>query len=231
MKRISISVLLMIAILVFANDSYPETTAGSKRQGVVSRKTVLGSFERKVDRFREFFSRFPKVLHDRESSASETGRLIWFEKCKLISIEYNVRKTDSLVSPFTGSIQVTYCSYDNTKCGDVKGRFKKRGPIQLTKNVDGAYVFNSTETDVETTYGYSTLDSAKNGDVANCYEKATWPIYKATFNFAFQNGRWVFKNISSDANIVIDSFSNAMGLGSYIHRYSSENDVWRKLAQ
>lgn len=97
----------------------------------------------------------------------------WINKMLLTKpISYDVKKTDSLVSPFTAVMGVTFKRRSNGSCGDKK---------QL----------------VDTSYdSYSNLKSAiENKDNESCFVYDTSSEIDINYLFSYQNDKWILKDV------------------------------------
>jgi hypothetical protein len=97
--------------------------------------------------------------------------VIYFvEQFIFFDIEYDVRKTDSLVSPYTGHIDIVMDIKNNKRCGDIEfsGKYPK---------------------------GYSNIDMALANDTTEtCFELSPYQR-RERFEFAYQNNKWILKSI------------------------------------
>jgi hypothetical protein len=183
-----------------------------------SSKNVTQSFKKKVEHFKEFFSKMPKALSAQPFPKSPSGSVFSFYKYRMVDLSFDVQKSDSLISPFIGYIYLTYEEWDNNKCGDVSVSY----PVSR-----------------ETVYcGYSTDSKAKNNDNSECYQrskltgKSLRPEEEIKFIFAYQENRWVFKDvIRVEYNIPDIVISTALGKPVGPGRYREENKFWEELVK
>lgn len=141
-------------------------------------KKVLKSFQCVVDEFATFFKTNPKFVAKHNALISYRGpkeierSMVYIVRQYMFQeIAFDVRKTDSLVSPYTGFVDLIVDEKSNRACGDVKLR--------------------------ETTMflGFLNIDDAlAKGDDAICM-KIDKPHTKERFEFAYQSNRWILKNI------------------------------------
>lgn len=131
---------------------------------------ALQSFEKKVSEFEEFFNQRPMLVYKQHFSKSPSGFHFCYHRYKLVEINYDVKKTNSIVSPFFGNILITYLAEDNESCGETMS-----GSIK----------------------GYSTFEEAKRyRDNEACFKPNKYvPQETVSFSFAFQNKKWIFKDV------------------------------------
>lgn len=207
-----INCLMLIFAIILAN---PYLCIAAKAD---SSRNVTQSFKKKVEHFKEFFSKMPKALSDQPFSKSPSGSVFSFYKYKMIDLSFDVQKSDSLISPFIGYIYLTYEEWDNKKCGDVS--------VSYPGSRETVY------------YGYSTVSKAKNSDKSECYQRSKLtgeslrPQEKIKFIFAYQENRWVFKDVIrvkyNTPDIII---STALGHPVEPGRYREENKFWEELVK
>jgi hypothetical protein len=132
----------------------------------------LSSFKVIVRKFNTFFAAGPrKAIVKTSSGYSPTGEFV-IEEYSAQDIGYDVEKTDSLVSPYSGTIQMNIIGRANSSCGDLK----HAGIAYGWSSVNGAL----SAIDRSECYRYSPIEG-----------KPT--VYAVKLVFALQDGRWVFK--------------------------------------
>ena len=136
---------------------------------------ALSSFKIVVSNYEKFFSLHPGLLSKVKNSYSRTGAVFSYKRYEASSFSYDVRKSDSLVSPFIGYITMPYKYWSNGLCGD--------------------YVPDK----VPTGYTLQAEAVSKKNDEA-CYEPASQGPDTAEFVFAFQDGKWTLKGVTSKIN-------------------------------
>lgn len=87
----------------------------------------LKTFQAIVGGYKSFFSKSEKLVYGQAYSDSPSGRLVYVIEYAGKDLAYDVRKTDSLVSPFTAYVQLSLRSMDNGSCGTVPGFRKMAG--------------------------------------------------------------------------------------------------------
>lgn len=181
-------------------------------------KEVVSLFETQVDRFEAFFASKPKLLEKTSYSDSPTGYVFvysWFNNYKL---SYDIRKTDSLISPYTGYISLDYLETTSTKCGDLKG-------------------YKSKYSKEEADRFFTTIDAARQKkDDDSCYKPfgvgGKEIRRSAKFIFAFQKKTWSFKDVVyGNDNTAHKMFWAALGKPVSDWFYVEDNDFWKKLIE
>lgn len=128
-------------------------------------------FEKQVAAVESFFEKPQMMLltNSGGGAGDSIGKYSYLAKYSGSGVKYDVRKTDSLVSPFTGQISVTVQWSTNSACGSI--------PF------------------LRTHIGWRTeAEAAASADNDRCFLPR--PPYVATFNYAFQKGKWVFKSVT-----------------------------------
>jgi len=171
-----------------------------------NQQKAISLFEKKVALFEEFYGKSPVILEKQSYSESPTGYIFFYNKYELINIAYDIRKTDSLVSPYSAYIDVNYSFEESMKCGDVSGSEDKY---------------------------FSTLDIArKNGNNNICYKPSSISPETVRFYFAFQKGKWVFKKVlSAEKGYPRPGISTALGRPMQGRFPVEDNDHWKQLIQ
>jgi hypothetical protein len=190
---------------------------------------AISSFEKQVQKYEKFFSSKPKVLFKQsysfdkktlsvlsELKSSPTGYVFHYKRFDDYTISYDVRKTDSLVSPYMGYITVNYLETVSTKCGDFEIK------SHLKEDPDE--------------YFFTTLELARQKrDDESCYrpfQVGGKEIRRsAKFIFAFQKKQWVYKDVVDAKNEPNVVFYNAFGNPIYGRLYVEDNDFWKKLIE
>jgi hypothetical protein len=158
-------------------------------------QAIVNSFKKKVKQVDSVFSTSPIVLASQEFSESKSGRIYYllkFEKVKESS--YDIEKTNSLVSPYTGYIILTTRVLSNIRSGNVQ-----------SKGADGTllgiYGFESADEANEVkTFGScsSTMIGSTNNNVDN---GCTGDI---KISYAYQDKVWVFKGVETEVYNSVD---------------------------
>jgi hypothetical protein len=148
----------------------------------------LSSFQVVVKKFTNFFSGGPRKLAE---GGLYNGKLFAISEYTGRDIAYDVEKTSSLVSPYSATIQMNVVGKDNRSCGDVRvSRYKD--------NITADELLTGTGNEV-VGEGWSSMQGALSAlDRTECYTYSPLPkeptVYGVKFVFAFQEGKWVFKD-------------------------------------
>jgi hypothetical protein len=116
--------LSVVAVSLVASNSYADAKAGPGGVAIstsqaATPKDPLKSFQSLVAGYTAFFSSSQKLLHIHRSSESPSGKLAAISQYIGKDLSYDVKKTDSLVSPFSAYIQLSLSSTRNSSCGTV----------------------------------------------------------------------------------------------------------------
>jgi len=137
---------------------------------------ALKTFKPIVTKFSEFFKTNPKLIAKDFRTYSPTGLLYSIREYRFVDISYNVEKTNSIVSPFVGYLEVIVTDRDNDSCGNVKTEFG--------------------------IYGWDNVDDTLRNDIEQCFSWRSKKLYieksepqAMKFVFAYQDGKWVFKDV------------------------------------
>lgn len=132
-------------------------------------KQALQSFQLLVKDYNRFFNNKPELLNKLSVKESPTGKCYLITQFLLEDISYDIQKTTSIVTPYLGFIDIKTKTRRNDSCGNVKRKYDTPG----WDNID---------------------DALRDTTAESCYT-----VYGAIvnrFNFAYQNGEWVFKNVT-----------------------------------
>lgn len=216
MKRIIMMVVVSVAVVFLIGCSKsPESGTGAApvpaSGGIVSapkQEEIASSFEKRVNEFENFFSSKPKLLDKQSFKKSPTGYIFKYHHFDNYKISYDIRKTDSLVSPYMGYITLIYLESISTKCGDFRDTILKEK-------------------------FFTTIELARQKrDDESCYKRT--PIeFKDKFIFAFQKNQWVFKEVLNLYNNKPDPlFNSAFGINVQAERHTNDdNNFWKKLIE
>jgi len=133
----------------------------------------LKAFQVIVSGYKSFFSKGEKLVYGQAHSDSPSGRLIYVKEYVGKDLSYDVRKTDSLVSPFAAYIQLSLRSMQNGSCGTVTG-------------------YNKMD-------GWPDVASAlAQGDAAHCFKplldnEEYWD--QVRFQYAYQDDKWTLVQV------------------------------------
>ncbi len=138
---------------------------------------ALQSFQSVVGRFNFFFKEKTKFVDEHLFSKSPSGITFSVFECEATGVAYDIQETDSILSPFVGYIDVTMTFRSNASCGTIKTQYGTYG----WDNIKDALKARN----IESCYGWAGKASGKSAPFEN------------RFIFAYQNGKWIFKNVIS----------------------------------
>jgi hypothetical protein len=135
----------------------------------------VSSLEKIVVEFEKFFSKPQKLLVKYSSKHSPTGNYAYVLKYVGTNIKYDVQKTNSLVTPFTGEIKLKMESLANSKCGTLPYLSTVIGwPLEAAaiaaSNQESCYKGYGLEEPENVTFGYS-------------YQKNKWVLKQITRSY------------------------------------------------
>ena len=149
-------------------------------------KKALNAFKPIINKFTRFYGENPKVIKKESFSSSPTQVVYSINEYHFIDVSYNIEKTNSIISPLIGYFEITLTSRENAKCGNVES---------------GSVI-----------YGYDKIEAALIKDIEECFSgplnvdspedykllrrKEKYDPYKIKFTFAYQDNKWILKNIS-----------------------------------
>lgn len=166
MKASVFILLLLFGLGISINQ--PKEVFGQSEQ-----EQALKSFQSLVDKFSSFFQGKQHLVYKSSYPPTPTHVLVYVLEYSLSKdISYDVQQTQSLVSPYVGYINLGLISRENGSCGTVMG-FKAR-------------------------IGWDNADEAvRNIGKESCYTYSLNEPYvdEVRFSFAFQRGKWIFKDI------------------------------------
>ena len=157
-----------------------------------SEKDVLSSFESIISKLDEFVSASPVALISREQERfSPSGKINYLLKFEIVGLAYDIQKTNSLVTPYTGYIVVSLKVQSNAKYGDVKYGDVRSKSFEPDKKVEYNWGFQYAE-DAEKVKKFDSCtirskyleDPRCSGDVKLLY--------------VYQGGKWVFKEVNTE---------------------------------
>jgi len=158
-KRASFKILIINFIFLFVLSI----------QVLAQEKSVaISSFKKIVSKAEKFFAVKQKFLAKEEFPDSLTGIVAKIWECDCVKLSFDIKISDSLISPFLGYIYLDLKERNNEKCGNVK--------------IGEDY------------YGWDNeVDPIKNAESEICYRSFIPEIETYRLNFAYQNNKWVVK--------------------------------------
>jgi hypothetical protein len=172
-------------------------------------KQVVSLFEKRVEAFRQFFAARPKALIKVALSTSPSGFVVRYRRIESATVSHDLQKTNSLTSPYAGSITVNYGSSDSRRCG----------PFEVQ---DDRF--------------FLTVESARQSrDDESCYVRQTvdGEEYRTStkFVFALENKKWVFKEALGKDGTPDPLFAPLVGKAGTEWSTLEDNAFFRKLIQ
>jgi hypothetical protein len=175
---------------------------------------ALALFKAKAEQFQHFFAQKPMILSKQDFTQSPTGKSYSHVRLTLLDSGFDVQHTNSLVSPFIGYLSLTCVAENTNKCGDIV-IYSKVGREKVQRDV----------------YGYSTREKAIAG-VRDCLKPTNTPLGPVRFTFAYQDGRWVFKDVLRVNHNKRDTFFlAALGLAEPPYHRVADNQAWETLIE
>lgn len=145
-------------------------TLASESFSQVKEVQVANAFKSIADTLSAFFQMDPKLLNKAETvTDSPTGIDVWVDMFALASSSYDVQKTESIISPYVGFVELKLLLRVTQDCGTSELPY-----------INWKYWNNIAEA-----INYANADS--------CYGEAR--TYNVKFLYAFQESEWVFKKI------------------------------------
>jgi hypothetical protein len=145
----------------------PDTATETQEQ------KAINSFKKVANDFSNFFKTNPKFvakIMPFKTQKADKPIYYYIEQHMFQESAFDVRKTDSLVSPFFGYIDIVFDDKSNKNCGDVKsGLYNK-------------------------IVGFSEIEKALEKDGDDCLQ-IQLKQRKNRFEFAFQSNKWILKKI------------------------------------
>jgi hypothetical protein len=170
---------------------------------------ALALFKAKAEQFQRFLGQEPVLLTKEDVSKSATGVLYYHVRIKLLESALDVQRSDSLVSPFMGYLDLIYERETSGSCGDMVIDFPYTGREGL---------------------GYTTYEKAM-AHASDCFQRMRYaPVQNVRLTFAYQDGRWVFKDaIYRKENAKAAQLLAAMGRAEPPYHRVTDNQAWEAL--
>lgn len=138
---------------------------------------IVTSFKNMVAQVDEVFRNTPVVLATSDYKSSPSGKVYYKLQFQEIDLKYDVQKTTSLISPYSGYILITVKVKTNAKSGDVKGY--------------DDYVGFADSTNARQNNLYETC-------TVRTYDIDEWCVGELKVNYAYQNDKWKFIDIETE---------------------------------
>jgi hypothetical protein len=188
MLRISTQFLLFI---IFTGTAYGDDSAVAKFKEIVNQiETSLNASPPLYD-----VQNYPK---------SVTGRVIIPNRYRISPFRFDVKRTDSLVTPFIGEIAFDASTQTTSKCGSVS-------------RPSGGLAAASTE---------EALESAKKED---CWRTEFPEPCAVLFAYGYAETKWMLRQITSKPTGCALLINYALGVSTPGRAQTDLNDNWRSL--
>jgi hypothetical protein len=177
---------------------------------------AIQTFKIIAAKFSEFFKSPQKLIYKQSFSESPTGINVEVIEYHCSNISYDINITESLISPYVGYVDLELSSLSNCACGNVSytvGAYKRITGWDNEKdaldNVNGKDCYKQ-QFDIS-----GKLDEIQKDNVR--------------VNYAYQNNKWIFKNVSSTP--ISNAFNIISAPGVKLQDSSSFkfNSPWVKL--
>jgi hypothetical protein len=205
-------------------------------------QSIITSFEKKIAIMQRFLATNPKYLREEDFSESPTGKIFFWQRWINYQFEFDIKRTESITSPYTGSISISYAEFDSKNCGNwayIHKSFKdfKNEEIEKLRDnkdsvaryllkkryeyIDKLEASSLPDPSPDTTKYYTTADLAYEEEKDNCF-RFNYSRHIELI-FAYQHSKWTFKHvILSDGKIR----SNVL-----FYSAGSINDPWKIFLQ
>lgn len=205
MKVLNIYIFLIIVLILSCGTE-------QKNEPKIDEKEIVAKFEALVKKYSLFFEKTPGIIQKQNYPDSPTREIYLINKYKLSNLSYDIQKSDSLISPYIGYIEVHYFKYVGTKCGDF-----------YVKIMDEH--FNST---LEKARQHLTDEQC-----FKFFEYHMNPEPYIRFFFTYNNGKWTFNKFlefpgGNYSPEILDTINNAPYQG---HPPIIDNNNWRSLIE
>jgi hypothetical protein len=156
--------------------------------------TVIKSFEPIVEKITKFFSNHPKLLTKVSPPENPKQEAFSITHFKMESISYDILRSESIIFPYTGHIDVDTQVADNKPCGDQS--------------------FALTEKE-----GWSNInDATRNANTTSCFVIRTPQIgiirHRFIFQYHVKTGRWALSEIVYQDGTINGRFMVLLGVPS-----------------
>jgi hypothetical protein len=175
---------------------------------------AMASFKPILKSVDDLFSGSPIVLNSEDYRRSPSGKINYLLRFEKLDIAYDIKKADSLISPFTAYISLRLKFSNNAIYGDIKES-----------------ALNSDHKTIEYNWGFQNAEDAiKKQDFASCMASTaiiagdpkideTFPRLcqtEAKILYAYQDNKWVFKDINSTHLILRENLLSNPDWAKYI---------------
>ena len=161
---------LFVMLLLFS-----ALVIGQDRQG----EQALKTFKPIVNKFFKFFSTNPKLILKSSFPDSPSGFVYGIREYGFVDVSYNVEKTNSIVSPLIGYLEISVTMRDNDACGNVKTPYGIYG----WDKIEDALINDNEKC-------FSLVDPNSNPLITKS------DLYPIKFEFAYQDDKWILKDVN-----------------------------------
>jgi hypothetical protein len=147
-------------------------------QTLTEEERAVALFKEKTKKFQDFLASKPVFLDKQDLSKSPTGFVYTHYRFKLNDISLNVKRSDSLISPFIGYIDLIYEIDANKQCGDI---------VDEKQQYSERYEWGYSTYEKAMAHAYDCFNPRRSGS-------RIFPPDDVQLTFAYQEGRWVFKD-------------------------------------
>ena len=201
---LSLSALPWIGIAAPAKRSAPTAPPGP---APTEDERALALFKAKAEQFQRFLAQEPLILDKQDFSKSPTGVIFHHVRIRLLESSIDVQRSDSLISPFIGYLNLIYQTDNTIKCGDM------------------VIHYSSGNSNV---HGYTTFEKAMSR-IHDCFQPLGFSD-NVRLIFAYQDGRWVFKDaIRTENNGKAQLLLTALGRPAPGRYHLADNQAWESL--
>jgi hypothetical protein len=139
---------------------------------------AVALFKEKTKKFQDFLASKPVFLDKQDFSKSPTGFVYTHYRFKLNDISLNVKRSDSLISPFIGYIDLIYDLDASKQCGDI---------VDAKQQYSERYEWGYSTYEKAMAHAYDCFNPHRSGSLI-------FPPDNVQLTFAYQEGMWVFKD-------------------------------------
>lgn len=170
-----------------------------------SAETAVPQFKAIVGRLERFLQAKPLIYDVQLYSESPTGLLIFPYRYQTRLFRYDVKKTDSLVTPIVGTVTFDVSVLSPQKCGSI--------PIPHNSN-----------------HGAATLEEAQNLVTRKeCWKSVAPDVCSMLVTYGYAESKWDFRAITSEPSGCAYLFNYASGAMTSGRLPSDLNKPWRNL--
>jgi len=155
--------IIFCLVVCFVLSSKAHALEQTNNQTVESFNLIVGKFD-------NFFKSPQKIIYRENYSESPSGGVVYVIEYSGVNLRYDIKKTDSMISPFTAFIELDLTTGSNGSCGNVSG------------------YQNNIGWDNE-------KEALEKSNSPNCYKPSEYVTHPVKFGFAYQNNKWILKSV------------------------------------